>query len=203
MRLNILNSKNIFYILINLIIAIVFIIILEILKYIFKIDEPDSNSIKEEFRTNTFISVFSIVVISPIIEELTFRLPLKKNEIFPFSTFFCLFFLFSTDFLIVKILIFIFLLLVLIYQNVKYEVWKLRILIIISIVTFISIHFDNFTKDNIYNLDLIELFFLFSPHLFLSIILTKIRMETGIINAIIFHSLYNIIILILALTFDD
>lgn len=69
-------------------------------------------------------------------------------------------------------------------------------------MSFVMIHFDNYNEEELNHLNHLELVFLFMPQLIFSIILTKVRLETCFLNTLIIHSLYNLIILTLALFFN-
>ena len=129
-------------------------------------------------------------------------MPLKKNNYFWISILFSLVFLLSSNFTIVKIICLLFGASIIIYQFFDKFILPHYILIVFSIITFVSIHFGNYAKNEFQVLSLIDLIFLFLPQFFIAIILTKIRIQTSLFNSIIFHSIYNFIILLFALSFN-
>lgn len=133
---------------------------------------------------------------------MVFRLPLKKNGRYIISVFLAVVFLLNSNYLFVKIIILLFVVTAIIYQSNSRSVFIHWILVGLSIFAFVLIHFDNFDRNDFEDLSLINIIMLFLPHLFLTIILTKIRLQTCFINSVIFHSLYNIIILSIALLFN-
>ena len=66
-------------------------------------------------------------------------------------------------------------------------------------MAFVSVHFDNYEL-NI--LRIVDIVILFLPQFVLALILTKIRVQTCFRNSIIFHSVYNIIVLLFAFLFN-
>jgi len=198
----ILNRKNFIYIFKHLISVLIFVLGIEVLKYLFNVFEPESNRVKDEFISNFIFSFFGVIVLSPIIEEMVFRLPLKKNGLYLISVFFSLIFLISSSYLFVKIILSLFVGNTIFHQSYSKSVLVYWILVGLSIFAFVSIHFENFDSNDFKNLDFINISILFLPHLFLAVILTKIRLQTCFTNAVVFHSLYNLIILSLALLFN-
>ena len=197
-----IKTKNLFYLFKHLLYALVFVSVVELIKYHLNIVEPDNNKLKEEFMSNFIFSFFVAICLSPIIEELVFRLPLIKGDYFIISIVLSFIFLTTSSYIFVKIILSLFVALFVFYQFYNHSNTLQCILIITSILAFVIIHFDNFNKKDLENYGLINTIFLFLPQFFLAILITKIRMETTFINAVVFHSFYNLTILSFALFFN-
>lgn len=197
-----IKTKNLFYLFKHLLYALVFVSVVELIKYHLNIVEPDNNKLKEEFMSNFIFSFFVAICLSPIIEELVFRLPLIKGDYFIISIVLSFIFLTTSSYIFVKIILSLFVALFIFYQFYNHSNTLQCILIITSILAFVIIHFDNFNTKDLENYGLINTIFLFLPQFFLAILITKIRMETTFINAVVFHSFYNLTILSFALFFN-
>lgn len=197
-----MDKKNSFYLLKHLLVGLIVVSVVEIIKYNLNFIEPESNRLKDEFMSNIIFSLVAVLFLSPVIEELVFRLPLKKDAYFVISIVTSFIFFLSSNFLFIKIIIGIFIAFIIVYQFYRDSIILKRVLISMSIIAFTIVHFDNFNSNLLNNIGLFNLIILFSPQFFLAILLTKIRLETRFINAVIFHSLYNLTILSLSLLFD-
>jgi hypothetical protein len=197
--IEILNKKNAIYIFRHLILAITFVLLIELLKYVFNVVEPEVSVLKENFLENFACSFFGVVAISPILEEVVFRLPLKKNNYYWVSIIFSLLFFLTSKYIVTQIMCLLFVGSIIVYQFYdKINLFR-HILIILSIMAFVSVHFDNYEL-NIFRI--VDIVILFLPQFVLSLILTKIRVQTCFRNSIIFHSLYNLIVLLFAFLFN-
>jgi hypothetical protein len=186
----------------HLLYALVFVFVVELLKNYLNIVEPDDNKLKDEFMSNFIFSFFGAICLSPIIEELVFRLPLIKGDYFIISLVLSFIFLTTSSFVFVKIILSLYVGLFVFYQFYSHSNILRWILIVTSILAFVIIHFDNFNTKDFEGYGLINTIILFLPQFFLAILITKIRMETTFINAVVFHSFYNFTILLFALFFN-
>ena len=143
-----IKTKNLFYLFKHLLYALVFVSVVELIKYHLNIVEPDNNKLKEEFMSNFIFSFFVAICLSPIIEELVFRLPLIKGDYFIISIVLSFIFLTTSSYIFVKIILSLFVALFVFYQFYNHSNTLQCILIITSILAFVIIHFDNFnTKE--------------------------------------------------------
>lgn len=198
----VLSKKNIAYLFIYLILALVFILGIELVRYLLDIKDPDSNKLKDAFLSNFTFAFFSAVILSPIIEEVGFRLSLKRNKHYWLSIVFCLVFLLSTNFMVTKIICLLYIGITILHQfNNKTNLIK-DIAIVLSVLTFLCVHFDNYNENELRALGSLDLIMLFLPQFVIGLIITKIRLQTCFLNSIIFHSFYNFFILSLALLFN-
>lgn len=179
-------------------------IAIEMLRVTLNINEPTSSKVEESFFRNMFWGSIGIVLVAPILEEIAFRLPLKKNSYYLISITFCFLFFLSASFVFLKVICFIYIVAVLAYQvSKKLSVGITKsIMIILSITTFVSLHFDNYQGEQLNSLNVFSKIFLFLPQLIIGFILVKVRLKTLFLNAVIIHSLYNLIILTFALLFN-
>jgi hypothetical protein len=202
LKSKILTKKNIFYLLRYLILALIIILIIELLKYILNVKDPDSNKLKDAFLSNFFFSFVGTVLIAPILEEVVFRLSLKKNNYYWFSVFLSLIFVLSSKFILTQVICSLFIGSLILYQfNVKIYLTRF-FLIVLSVLAFLTAHFDNYNENELKILGNLDFVMLFIPQFILALILTKIRLQTCFLNSVIFHSLYNFFILSLALLFN-
>ncbi|WP_427871524.1 CPBP family glutamic-type intramembrane protease [Flavobacterium sp. MMS24-S5] len=203
---NVFEKKNIFYILKCLSVVVIVGIVTEILKFILSIDEPTSSKVEESFFKNIFLGSIGIVLIAPILEEIVFRLPLKKNNHYLSSITLCVFLFLSASLFFLRIMCLLYIGAILLYQFDKKLVMPdcltKNIIIVLSIVTFVSLHFANYQEEQLNSLPVFSKIFLFLPQLVVGLILTAVRLKTFFLNAVIIHSLYNLIILTLALFFN-
>lgn len=198
----VLSKKNIVYLFRYLVLAIVFILGIELMRYLLDIKDPDSNKIKDAFLSNFGWSLFGAIIFSPIVEEVSFRLSLKRNNYYWLSIVFCLVFLFSTNFIVTKIICLLYIGITILHQfNNKPSLIKNGI-IVLSVFAFLCVHFDNYNMNELRTLSSLSVITLFLPQFMIALIITKIRLQTCFLNSIIFHSLYNFFILSLALLFN-
>ncbi|TRX04173.1 CPBP family glutamic-type intramembrane protease [Flavobacterium gawalongense] len=196
------SKKNSLYVLKHLAIAVLIGIIVEFCKYAFNLEEPASDKMKEEFMSHFILSLIGAIIIAPIVEESIFRLPLKKNYFFPMSILILLLFISTSKYNVVIIAGILYVIGV-IFAQLFNKIISLRyILIALSIASFVLVHFDNTDEKELYALDSVDLIFLFLPQLGLALVLSKVRLQTTFLNSIVLHSLYNLIILSLALLTD-
>lgn len=198
------DKQNVFYVLQHLVLVIIVVIIIELLRLAFNINEPEGNSIEDSFYGNVIWSTSGIVIFSPILEEIAFRFPLKKNTYYIISIILCGIFLLSSRFIFVKIIFLLFIIAIIIEQNSNniYPFIIKNITVGLSILTFVSIHFDNYMDHQLDELSVLEKIVLFAPQFFICLLLIKVRLETYLLNAVIIHSLSNLIILTFALFFN-
>lgn len=199
---DVLTRKNVVYLTRHLVLALSIVLAIELLEYLLNIKEPDSSKLKDAFMSNFLFSFFGAVLIAPIYEEVVFRLALKKSNYYWFSVFLTFVFVLSSKFMLTQIVCSLFIVGMISYQYVYKSNSSRCFLIILSILAFVSVHFDNYNENELNELGKLDVAMLFVPQLVLAVFLTKIRLETSILNSIIFHSFYNLLILSLALLFD-
>ena len=108
----------------------------------------------------------------------------------------------SSKFILTQVICSLFIGSLILYQfNVKIYLTRF-ILIVLSVLAFVFAHFDNYNENELKILGNLDFVMLFIPQFILALILTKIRLQTGFLNSVIFHSLYNFFILSLALLFN-
>jgi hypothetical protein len=198
-----LNKKNAVYLINHLFFAILVVLIIELTKYILGVIEPEVNKLSEMYFSNFSLFVFQIVIFSPILEEIVFRLALKKNKYFWLSLLFSLLFLLTSNFVLVKIVMLLFILNIIIYQFSDRFIELYYSLIFFSILAFVAVHFDNYELKMFQTGNIRDMVILFLPQFFLSLILTKIRIQTHLLNSILFHFVFNLIVMQLAILFDQ
>lgn len=201
---NFFDKKNVFYILKYLSVAVLTVLVIELLKYLFDINEPQSSKLKESFFSNIIWSTISIVLISPILEEFAFRLSIKKNKYYATSILLCILFLMSSSLIYVKITCSLFIGAIILYQySSRSNIYLLKnITVVLSVLTFVLVHFDNYEVEQLKILNFFSIVTLFIPQVVVCFILTKVRSETSLLNSIVIHSLYNLLILTFGLFFN-
>ena len=199
MREKVFSKGNCNYLLKHLFVTIFLVSLIEILKKHLKFSEP-SHIIGDE--NVDFFLILILVIIFPLIEEIAFRLPIKKNNFFWLSILFCMIFLLTSKFIFIKLLLLIFIVLILINQFLKKNNLFVNSTIFFSALCFLVIHFDNYDKQKLLIMTQIDFFLLFFPQLLIAFIFTKVRIQTFFVNAVLLHIAYNFIILMLSFLFD-
>lgn len=198
------QKKNIIYILKYVLLCIVIVLFIEGIKLLLDLEESINNKLEESFFNNLNWSCFGAVFLSPLLEEIAFRLSLRRNMYFVASIIICLIFLLSSRYIYTQVSCTVFIILVLVNQFKKnFSPRLIEILLIcFSVMSFVTVHFDNYDKVELDLLNPFAIVLLFIPQFVLCIILTKVRLQTCFINSLIIHSLYNLIILTFALLFN-
>lgn len=198
------EKQNVIYIFKYLALSIAIVGFIEILSFSLNLEEPKSSKIEERFFDNLIWNCIGAVLLSPLLEETAFRLSLKRSKYFVISIFACLVFLLSSQSVYDQIIITLFIVMILVnqFENKFYPQLTKLLLVSFSIMSFVIIHFANYNREELNILSHLELVFLFMPQFIVSIILTKVRLETYFLNTVIIHSLYNLTILTLALFFN-
>lgn len=194
-----LSKFNIIYLSKHLLLAIFLVSLIEILKKYVEFTEPSHVIASEGIN---FLLIIAVIVIFPIIEEIAFRLSIKKNSFYWLSILFCLLFLLTTKFIFIKVIILVYIIFVLVNQfRTKNRVVN-YIVIFLSALCFLFVHFDNYDKNELTLIAPTDFFLLFFPQLLIAILFTKVRVQTFFLNSVILHIAYNLIILILSYLFD-
>lgn len=184
--------------------AIISVIIIHLTDY-FITDILNQPSISEAFalsrkRIDKY-SLFTIIIITPFIEELLFRLPLVINKInisvFIGTLFFITIYKTSLFQLSINfILTFFFFFMVLFFYN-KFNVYikfinnNIKLVIIMSILFFGLIHILNLDNINIKIIPLYVIYIL--PQIFMGYFITNLRIKLGFIWGVLLHALINLI----------
>jgi hypothetical protein len=147
--------------------------------------------------------IFVAVFFAPIIEEIVFRLPLKRADWFYLSLVCSLILL--TDFkghgLIVSYSVLIYLLFVFLFQYTNYEFFG-KGLKVLSVIVFGFSHATNYLGNVFLDNSFFNVILMFSSQLIMGYFLVKIRIEISFSYAIYLHALVNFLIILLNLIFD-
>jgi hypothetical protein len=194
-----LSKFNIIYLSKHLLLAIFLVSLIEILKKYVEFTEPSHIIAYEGIN---FLLIIAVIVIFPIIEEIAFRLSIKKNSFYWLSILLSLLFLLTTKFIFIKVIILVYIIFVLVNQfRTKNRVVN-YIVIFLSALCFLLVHFDNYDKHELTLIAPTDFFLLFFPQLLIAILFTKVRVQTFFLNSVILHIAYNLIILTLSYLFD-
>jgi membrane protease YdiL (CAAX protease family) len=197
-----MNKNDVVFVLRHSFLMISTILLIELLKNIFNYNESSVSIIEEEFKKNFFFTTIGVLIFAPIIEELIFRVPLKKNSLVWCSVVFISIYIFSSNLLIIKILCLIYVLSIILYQYYDKSKLILYLIMILSTISFVAIHIDNYDITAIEHFTVYNYIVLFLPQFFLSVVLIKVRMQKNVLSAVLTHSLYNSVMLLLALLFN-
>jgi membrane protease YdiL (CAAX protease family) len=197
-----MNKNDVVFVLRHSFLMISTILLIELLKNIFNYNESSVSIIEEEFKKNFFFTTIGVLIFAPIIEELIFRVPLKKNSLVWYSVVFISIYIFSSNLLIIKILCLIYVLSIILYQYYDKSKLILYLIMILSTISFVAIHIDNYDITAIEHFTVYNYIVLFLPQFFLSVVLIKVRMQKNVLSAVLTHSLYNSVMLLLALLFN-
>ncbi len=155
---------------------------------------------KENILDNIiFYSIF-LIFLAPILEEVLYRLPLKRNSFTFFSLLVGVIYILIFDLLLIRIVLGIYLISIIYLRVWKKEISK--VFIVISIFVFTISHIGNYGLLDIQSMNLLAFMFLFLPQLILGIIVSFLRIEFSFNYALLYHVLYNAIIILFAINFD-
>lgn len=190
-----------FLVLITSFFQILVTIIAEILKFYGAIQKAEHISVYDSHESHKLWRWLNLVLLAPILEELTFRFPLIDNK-FSLPLFISLLFLICFDFSFFYSLAFflggIFLLLSLykmcsklrIYQSVFYRKNHLGVIYTLAFL-FGGIHLFNFTTNS---LGILSSLIIILPHFFAGLMFSFIRLKFSLMHSIFAHSLWNSLI---------
>ncbi len=182
-----------------------------ILKWIKSI--PDVKFVEIPVQISVYLRMIQVIVISPLIEEMIFRLPLrfsKPNLTISIVSFFILLllhyevlnvFLFSGPFLSFRLLLLLFLISIVIISlkftsitNNLDKIWhnKPMLIILLYCIAFSMIHIRRFEIETAgyYYIGIIILIYYF----LVGIIYSLIRLKVGIFASFVFHAAYNSVV---------
>jgi len=182
-----------------LFINILILLTLDLLEVFLNLNKPEIDN-KEEIMNNIFFYSIFLILIAPILEEVLYRLPIKKNSFTLLSLLVGVIYILIFDLLLIRICLGIYLASMIYFRFSKKEIPKL--FVIFSIFVFTISHIGNYNLLDIKSMNLLGLFFLFLPQLILGIIVTYFRMKFSFKHALWYHALYNSIIFLLAIYFD-
>lgn len=193
--------KDDFILLTFLVSHILFTILLVFMQEHFLGLDKYENSIEENFkRSPAFYSIF-IIGIGPLMEETIYRLPLKRNKYFVISLLLSIAYLLGLKSLLVigAMVLYISSLLVLWYKKNDAS----KVIIGLSILTFAMIHIENYGLKDLTSMQILELLSTFFPQLMLGIIVTAVRLKFSFNYGLIYHILYNGIIVSLVFILNE
>ena len=185
-----------------LFILILGVIFLEIIQQTFSLNSNPSLKLISAFEKRRFEMIIEAILFAPLIEELIFRLPIKKTNLFLISIFLSLILIsnFNTTIgIIVCVSIGLFNLIILIYQVISKNDKFIEYFYIISIGVFTISHLNNYSAVELDSKSYVELMILFLPQLLLGIFCTIIRVKSNIWYSVLLHSLYNGILITFAI----
>lgn len=157
--------------------------------------------LKIEFLKKPIEICFFAIVIAPLFEETIFRLPLVKNKSYLISLVFLLLFTLTLKLRFLQLVCSVLFFLALIYQNYTFKYVK-YVLISYSVIAFGLIHLDNYDLELLIRINKLQTIFLFISQLFFGVFATYIRFKIGFKSSVLFHSLYNLTLIILELTIN-
>lgn len=193
------NQKIIVQILIILFLNLILLSLLHYLENFLGVGKPAIENKNEIMDHILFYSVF-IVLVAPLLEETLYRLPLKKNSYNFISIIIGIIYLTTTNSSIFKITLLVYLISVVFLFFAKIDAPKY--IIILAIVVFTISHLGNYNWIDIKSKSAIELGFLLLPQIILALITTHIRINISFKYSFVYHSIYNLSIISLALIFD-
>ncbi|OXG01555.1 hypothetical protein BC749_10487 [Flavobacterium araucananum] len=117
------GKKNIIYIFKYLVLSIGIVLFIESISFFLNLEEPKGSKIEERFINNLIWSSIGAIFFSPLLEELAFRLSLKKSKYFVISIVICFVFLLSSKFIYHQIIISLFIVMILVnqFENIIYH----------------------------------------------------------------------------------
>lgn len=200
-----MKKKGGYFIFLFLILNISILLLMEAIKYIWGIDNNEITLKNEkEISENIFFYSILVVLIAPTMEEILFRLPLKKTSAIYMTFIIGGLYLFIYKESLINILLVAYLIGVAYYTYVKKEsVSVKRFIIGVSILTFVCSHISNYEVSTLISSKAINLIFLFMPQFIVALITTHLRLKFSFIHSLVYHSLYNMSNIFLALLFGE
>lgn len=195
----IIDKINVVYLLKHLVYLITAILSIAFLKHCLNINIPENNKLQNYISNNYGLFFFAVVIFSPFLEEYVFRKCLKNCNHFWIIISLLVLFIFSSKFTCTKLLLTLFIFNIIAFQFWKANTYIYKTLIFMSIVAFVSVHLNNYSKNELSLLRSIDVFFMVLPYIIGGIFFTKIRVQTTLTNSIILHSLYNFSLLLIEL----
>jgi|TARA_B110000240_G_C13411458_1_gene415356 hypothetical protein len=191
-------NKKVIIVFCLLITNIILLTLIDSLEFFFKLEYPEINN-KEAILNNLFFYSILVVIIAPFMEEILYRLPLKKTSYTYISIFIGVIYIaiFDLNFVRIVLLLYIIGIVYLLYLKLNPS----KYFILLSVFIFTISHIGNYDFQQIKLLNFLELIFLFFPQLIFAIITTSIRIYFSFWYAVFYHILYNALIIISALIF--
>ena len=163
----------------------------------FSINSTITSKLSKKFYDKRVELAFIAIVFAPFIEEVIFRLPLRKTKLFVFSLLFSLIFIkgFKSLDLIVSVSVIIYCVIILYYQFFAENRIIRCIMISFSVFTFTVVHISNYAYTELITKEYFELILLFLPQLLLGFFSTNLRIKTKFVYSLLLHTMYNATIL--------
>lgn len=180
-------------------INILILIVLDIVESFLDISKPEIDDRDNILNNILFYSVY-LIIIAPFLEEILYRLPLRRNSFTFFSLIVGVIYILIFDLLLIRIALGIYLVCIIYLMFLKNKIPK--IFILISIFVFTISHIGNYNLIDVKSMNSLGLIFLLSPQLILGIIVTLFRTKFSFKYGLLYHALYNSIIILLALSFN-
>ena len=180
-----------------LIILLSITVIQQLLEDYFSINSTITSKLSKKFYDKLVELAFIAIVFAPFIEEVIFRLPLRKTKLFVFSLLFSLIFIkgFKSLDLIVSVSVIIYCVIILYYQFFAENRIIRCIMISFSVFTFTVVHISNYAYTELITKEYFELILLFLPQLLLGFFSTNLRIKTKFVYSLLLHTMYNATIL--------
>lgn len=156
-------------------------------------------SIQKGLEENFLLYIFFIVLAGPLLEETVFRLPLRRSKYSWLALLFGALLMLGMKIWFIKICIAFFLLFIIYDKWIQKSDSNSRLLITFSILTFGIIHIGNYTEADLVEMTMIEIISTFISQIFLGGVLTYLRLKYSFLSAVIYHSLFNSIVVTLGL----
>ena len=178
----------------HLSLVIVGVVFLEIIQQLFSLNSNPSLKLMSTWENRRFEMILEVVLFAPIIEEVIFRLPLRKTKLYLVSIFFSLVLLINlnsyTGF-IICLSVCLFNSIIFTYQVIIKRNLFITYLAFISVIVFTITHINNYSEAELNSKSIIELITLLLPQLLLGLFCTIVRLKSNIWYSILLHSLYN------------
>lgn len=185
------RANKAFFFVSLLAIHIVYLLISTELEKYLGIGEIDLEDI-EEIKANITEFFFYAVILAPVLEEIVYRLPLKKSRWAYLAIPLGLAVL-SYDSLWLGLLDGFYLLTVLFFLLFSFR-WSRKLVIAGSILAFTITHAVNYSTADLQSMHASELVLLFDAQLILALVATYLRIIYGFPWALGYHALYNFIV---------
>lgn len=154
------------------------------------IKEPLDHTLVDNFEKHPLLYSLFIVLVAPITEELIFRFPLKYNKLNLIAAIAVLSIILSSSYLLIQITSGVYLLGLLIQRFLKKDT---LFIILASCLAFAVLHLGNYNE---LHQSLWKNLLLVLPQFILGGIISYIRLKDNTKTAMLYHSCYNLFILL-------
>ena len=191
-----MKYQNTIIFIVILMLNLLFLLLINSIENSLNITYPTLIINEQEIMNNIFFYSLFLIIITPLIEEVLYRLPLIYNPLIIISFLIGFIYILILDLFLLKIMIGIYLIAIALTHYLKLSTTTLTI---ISILVFTASHIGNYKQSELLSMSLIELSFLFLPQFIVGMVTSYFRKKNNFLTALSYHSIYNGMIIAIAI----